>query len=472
MKRIGDHLPENIYTAFMGRRVNGKQLKASKQEMKYFTLCYELHTGARGKDEGEGYRVHSELLRAEFGSRYNEKLAKYADTYGWHKKISKKTRVDNEGKVIKERYYKLTPKCTEQLERCLSANAKADTGTGRIVDLSGKTMTVRGAGLKREDKEGKRAVKVKGQKIGKKLRVNLLMLQLGHELLGNVHEGDWKEGRFPEVEAMIEQNVAERNKSVPLEQYVLECKLQVADIINRTDKDSEIYQQYEQDTAGRWYEYVSSVGTKRHLIRELALHGTYSYDMESSCLAILLALASYDVSTVYLKDYLANKTARRQQWAEEAGVQVRDIKRFITASGFGMNKNGDTAKDLAGERHKDVVAVLDPLLTEIDSVSKLVYKEAMVVANATPRKNKGYVVNMLGKRKKTTGEDGKKVPRAKILAFLVQGAEAYVLSKIMEKYRTTHILHDGFTVSEEIDVSELEEYVLQSTGMNLRYGRE
>jgi hypothetical protein len=61
---------------------------------------------------------------------------------------------------------------------------------------------------------------------------------------------------------------------------------------------------------------------------------------------------------------------------------------------------------------------------------------------------------------------------SKIIPFIYQGIEAFILDKIKTKYDSCLLLFDSFLSKESYDVNEISEYIFQETGYKTIWSKD
>lgn len=233
-----------------------------------------------------------------------------------------------------------------------------------------------------------------------------------------------------------------------------------------------VIQRYTQSEAGRWYgksDGLSLQNVPREL-RAAAFKGNYLIDIDNCHYALLAQMADrVGLSTPCINELLRDKKQFRAAIASEVHANTRIIKEALIALLFGAKLNGarsslnELFRPHQLERFRSSVAVKS-LASEISACSP-------VVVNSYREKSKkaGALVNDLGKSVTASSKDLKQS-----IAFLLQGAEAQILSAVGTKYgkHMRLLLHDGFISSRRLNESDLAAYVLQTTSWQVTFSQE
>jgi len=231
-----------------------------------------------------------------------------------------------------------------------------------------------------------------------------------------------------------------------------------------------VMHRYVEASSGRLYAKGINLQTAPKVVKEAALSGLWEYDFSNCHYAILMQMAArYGYQCTAIEHYLNNKTATRQQIAEQAGITPDQAKVCLLASLYGarqsvrLNKKGeamDAIPEAIGvEAARRLYQV--PLFTGMSGDIK---KARRAILSGHPRTRKGWITNLMGK------SIGGKQPAEKILAHLIQGVEAKALKTAIDSQTDSIVLlqHDGFATTQKLDAEAIERAVTEATGYTLK----
>jgi hypothetical protein len=180
------------------------------------------------------------------------------------------------------------------------------------------------------------------------------------------------------------------------------------------------------------------------LIRHTALHGMWDYDFSNchySILTQMVHIRGMDTTALFnIRHYLENKKEVRQTLVDDIGVSESRVKGALNAILYGGHATAHPKTKMYKAFDRDVEKINaianHPLYSGLE---KDVKEATRFVLEVFPHKGNRYT-NMLGKK---VGADN---PPGEIMANLLQGAEAKMLSIALELYHDSIVLlvHDGF----------------------------
>ncbi len=219
-----------------------------------------------------------------------------------------------------------------------------------------------------------------------------------------------------------------------------------------------VHHRYVEAASGRLYAQNINLQTAPKLIKQMALHGLWEYDIENCHYSIfdqMAQRAGFDAKNI--KHYLANKKETRQGIADRMEISVTQAKVCLLAIMYGAR---------ASEWHESAI----PEAIGKEAAIRL-YKDAAFIGILNNIKEGRQVILMAqpvsrGKIKNMVGKFiGAKESAPKCLAHLIQGVEAAILKEIMLICASDMVLlqHDGFASKRRLDVRHLERAILEST---------
>lgn len=222
---------------------------------------------------------------------------------------------------------------------------------------------------------------------------------------------------------------------------------------------------YEQSTGRLFADGVSLQSVQRG-VRNAALAEYWDYDISNCHFAMISQLAAVQGHACHAIDqYLANKKAVRLGIAEAVGISIDSTKACLLMVMYGAPKS---------------VRQQDAIPAEISvSAAKRLYRNSLFNALHADVLNArkvilgslairgGQVTNALGLRAKC--ETPIKRP-AELLAHVLQGLEAKALMAVVRRYGNEIKLcvHDGWVVSRQLPVTDLEQLISDATGLALQ----
>lgn len=259
--------------------------------------------------------------------------------------------------------------------------------------------------------------------------------------------------------------------SIDAIEYLLQYIEQILCVANTTVAGyGHVMHRYVEASSGRLYAKGINLQTAPKVVKEAALSGLWEYDFSNCHYAILTQMAArYGYQCTAIEDYLNNKTATRQQIAEQAGITPDQAKVCLLASLYGarqsvrVNGKGEAmdaiAKDIGVEAARRLYLV--PLFAGMSGDIK---KARLAILNGHPRTRKGWITNLMEK------SIGGKQAAEKILAHLIQGVEAKALKTAIDSQTDSIVLlqHDGFATTQKLDAEAIERAVTEATGYTLK----
>lgn len=227
---------------------------------------------------------------------------------------------------------------------------------------------------------------------------------------------------------------------------------------------------YQESAAGRLYGQGLNMQNIKKTVRNIALMGTYQYDMSNAHYTILHQhCRKHGVELKGIDHYLANKKDVRATLASDTDLPMSDVKTALISLIYGAsihikeNKKGKkyAIRNICKSDEQFGTLVNHPLFK---SIAKDIDRGASLLIKTSKSKGGNYF-NALGKPISC------KEPREKILAHFLQGVEAKALDAIISDrgHNIALLLHDGISFYSKQDVVELEKIVLDATGYVIKF---
>jgi hypothetical protein len=242
---------------------------------------------------------------------------------------------------------------------------------------------------------------------------------------------------------------------------------------------------YKDSSSRRWHWLQNQRrADKRRILADSGL--THNYDIQCSCPTLLLQYSQQlpeivDYTTIitplgqqprfkllsgpmdqylsYLEDYLKNRQQRRLDLAEQAQVDVNQIKRIInglfqggilttyTKSNCWLELDGDRAVIEFLQQHEFIIGLKADIKTMWSYIKA--YKDPRRPGNKWNGRHKTALYRMLERQ-------------------VLDQVEVY-LNETNNQY---YLEHDGWTTKKQIDLQELNEFITSKTGFNLKFDYE
>lgn len=249
--------------------------------------------------------------------------------------------------------------------------------------------------------------------------------------------------------------------------------LALLDLARSTPTGDVLPTRYIEHASGRLYaEGHLNLQTCVRELRQAALKGCFDIDIENCHFVLLSQMASRsNVNLPYIDRYLANKSAVRQELANDLTVPVEEAKSVLVALIYGARLSGTEPGNRTGIEARIgydafVRARENKMLADIKADIDLARKAVIAAAKKQSIK-KGFVVNDAGHQKAN-----KETP-VKLLSHLLQGAEAKILRTCVSSLQDVILLqHDGFTSRTPVDVAALSTLVKEHTGYHVQFSHE
>ena len=234
-----------------------------------------------------------------------------------------------------------------------------------------------------------------------------------------------------------------RSNARRYKQYLERSINEILDIINdASSKHSGLMpQRFDISNAGRFYATGLNLQNCSRLTRTAALHGCYSYDIESCHHAIALHLAEqYGVPCEHLRYYVENKKELRLELANALGGKqwLPMVKMALIAIIYGARKNEyfGTIRETMGAKGYAILFNHHRFAGLFDELQDVF---AAMIDNAERQPKTNHVINALGRidEKATTDE--------KRAAHILQGIESQALQAVLSVHTSAIVpLHDGW----------------------------
>jgi len=244
---------------------------------------------------------------------------------------------------------------------------------------------------------------------------------------------------------------------------------------------------YRQTDTGRLQEVGYGLQGAQRVIKHVALHGFWSYDMSAAHISILRYLAAtVGVAAEAAIDYSEHKVDRRREVHERTGVPRDIVKRGFTAMGYGSRQwdgdeddDGDSITTELVRRYGELkgrdLAAAFWTDSYVKYFSNNYARVGHMVVKALSRgrwlRNAAGLVYNVRKRK----EHGKKKDTwATRLAFILQGLEARALHAVVTAYPNEMLVleHDGWTSRSPMNMEAVERVIEKALGFPLQLKSE
>jgi len=226
---------------------------------------------------------------------------------------------------------------------------------------------------------------------------------------------------------------------------------------------------YQEATTGR----LSAMGninlqTAPRTVRKAALVNQWDYDFENCHYAILQQMAKrYGMECPHIEYYLHHKDYARTKLAKEIDVNVLQIKRVLIAVIYGAHAS--TSQKVA----------LYDAIGDKEKVRQLLHTDTFRNLHSEVKQARDIVLdNWTVSRGSLKNDCGKwinvKEDKAKRMAHLIQGAEAFMLRTAFMLYPNDIILllHDGFVSTGQLDKERIKKAIKETTGYDMDLSEE
>jgi len=235
----------------------------------------------------------------------------------------------------------------------------------------------------------------------------------------------------------------------------------------RTGKGN-VAHRYQEAKTGRLSAMGINLQNAPRTVRKAALVNQWDYDFENCHYAIIQQMAKrYGMDCPHIEYYLHHKEAVRRNLADEIRVHVEQIKRVLIAIIYGAHATDSQHAalfDAIGDKEK----VRQLLKTEtFIGLHKEVKQARDVILGSWPT-SRGSLTNACDKGINI------KEDKAKQMAHLVQGVEAFMLRTALRLYPDDIILlvHDGFVSTRPLDKGIIEKAIKGTTGYDMDLSEE
>lgn len=226
---------------------------------------------------------------------------------------------------------------------------------------------------------------------------------------------------------------------------------------------------YTEHTTGRLFAEgeFNLQGTYRE-VRRAALAGCWDADISNAHWCFLQQLAGrLGLRTPHIDAYLADKAGMRNLVAARAGISTKDAKTILLGIVYGMNLQATEAAkkaaiiELIGAERAAMLRHFEPLQDLYKEVCAI--RKPIIEHYAAQSTRRGHIVNDLGRIIAVAPHA--KEP-GKLLAHILQGIEALILSKVIAKHGESLRLlaHDGWVMAEQPNKAAMEAMIERSTG--------
>ena len=246
---------------------------------------------------------------------------------------------------------------------------------------------------------------------------------------------------------------------------VLNELLQIIELSSSTENYGYMPHQYAQSQAGRWYAIgTTTLQNCTKLARNAALHGFYSFDIESCHHAIAMQLAeSMGIECPNLDYYVSNKKEVRTSIASAIDAPVSSVKASMIAMiyGAGINPYGAISKELTPDKMKKALKM--PVFAGLHQELAEIFQEMLKYSGGAET---GEVVNALGLAEPFSR---RRDDQRRLAAHLMQGIEAQALQAALSAHTSAMLpLHDGWVCLKPENHSEAEKAIRLATSFDLQ----
>lgn len=218
--------------------------------------------------------------------------------------------------------------------------------------------------------------------------------------------------------------------------------------------------QYVRGRTGRLQAIGYSLQNAPRKLKEVAFKGIgYSYDIEGSQFNILNQIFEGTIPSV--RTFCENKKEIRTQVAIELGCSIRESKRMLTASLFGISSH--TLTDEGKEIGKS--NFIKQLNEELGEAATIMKHETRALGYSRVPDSSSYGAGIEAKVWRTLGWSRKR------LAYILQNEEVQCLEALIEEFGDDIILlhHDSITTTSRMDPDKLSRVVFEKTGYKLSF---
>ena len=248
-----------------------------------------------------------------------------------------------------------------------------------------------------------------------------------------------------------------------------------------------VYQIYFPADSGRVYTTGNtSIQQMNKIIRPIVMGGLgyWDYDIENCHFTLLKHIAKYygHKKLDSIEEYLKNKSKIRKRLELLIGEPKHIIKQILLAILYGasqqVRKDNDITELIGRKKQYELLndAFIDKLYSDIKGLTKFIVDITERDRRKHPYlklhgKTILYYENILYKRLKAKGEDGRKIPNRKILAHILQGLEAKILDVIMGAIGNNMkvLIHDGFITDRFIEHKGLTKIVKDTLNIDVKF---
>jgi len=229
-----------------------------------------------------------------------------------------------------------------------------------------------------------------------------------------------------------------------------------------------IAHRYQEAKTGRLSAIGINLQNAPRTVRKAALVNQWDYDFENCHYAILQQMAKrYGMECPNIECYMRLKSNVRKYLADAIGVHVEQIKRALIAIIYGAHATDSQHAalfDAIGDKEK----VRQLINTKTFSgLHKEVKQARNVILDSWPT-SRGSLINACDKGINI------KEDKAKQMAHLVQGIEAFMLRTVLRLYPDDIILlvHDGFVSTKQLDKERIKKAIKGTTGYDMDLSEE
>lgn len=212
--------------------------------------------------------------------------------------------------------------------------------------------------------------------------------------------------------------------------------------------------------------------------RAILFEGQYEYDMNTAVASILTQQAKkFGIDTEFneIAKYIKDKQYYRSKIIER-GFTEKQAKLYFTALFFGADViNTSSYSNLRKEfTHNELIDILqDNEIYDLVLDCMELFECLKEYVKLTYKIGDGYLIpNISNKLLSFSNEKEFKKNESKIIPFIYQGIEAFILDVVKENYNCNLLLFDAFVSKEEYDENEISDFVYKKTGYLISWDKK
>lgn len=204
--------------------------------------------------------------------------------------------------------------------------------------------------------------------------------------------------------------------------------------------------------------------------RAILFEGQYEYDMNTAVASILTQQAKkFGIDTEFneIIKYIKDKQHYRNKIIDR-GFTEKQAKLYFTALFFGADViNTSSYSNLRKEfTHNELIDILqDNEIYDLVLDCMELFECLKEYVKLTYKVGDGYLIpNISNKLLSFSNEKEFKKNESKIIPFIYQGIEAFILDEIKDNYNCNLLLFDAFVSKEDYDVYDISAFIYKKTG--------